>query len=229
MSIKRFLSIVALLLVILVCFSSCLKDTDYDNENESIATTSVNQSTTSAKHSNKTTQNPNKTTQNSDSSLSDKTQVINMFLSKGEYLDGSYYIRKHSETEHCLFSYWFTYNPEIDMFNCAVVVTTYALGVQLLDYGSVTFGWGDFENARFYGYHELKDTASIDFDFSASNPRSNMSFGQYEYSVRSNSFKNLTNKNDIDEYAQTCFDWVNQSLNYAQSVLYAYTSSITLW
>ncbi len=164
----------------------------------------------------------------------DKEKVMSMFVTNGVYSNGTYYFRKYSETGNCSFLYSFSYKPEIDMFHCSLLVTTNIQGSTLYDYGSVTFTWNNFETALYYGYHEFdyresETSPSIHFDFSVSNPQPNISFANYKYSVRSNSFKNLTNKKDIDSYAQTCFDCINQSLLYSQSVLYSYTSTVTLW
>lgn len=165
----------------------------------------------------------------SNSHTTDKKKVINMFMTYGEYSDGTYYIRKYSTANPCSFLYSFSYKPEIDMFNCSVLVTTYTSIATTYDYGSVTFSWNNFSNALFYGYHELENIAMVEFDFSALNPQSNMTYKNYNYSVRSNSFKNLTNTSDINGYAQTCFECINQSLSYAQSLLYGYTSTVMLW
>lgn len=158
-----------------------------------------------------------------------KEKVVNMFITHGEYSDGTYYIRKHSTVTPCNFLYTFCYKPDIDMFNCSVLVTTYTSVATTYDYGSVTFSWNNFENALFYGFHELENSAIIEFDFCALSPQTNMTYGNYSYSVSNNSFNNLTNASDINGYAQTCFDCINQSLSYAQSLLYGYTQSVTLW
>ena len=139
----------------------------------------------------------NASTQPDNPSQSDKQKVVNIFMSQGEYSNGVYSFRKHSTTGNCDFVYSFVYNPEIDMFYCGVLVTTHAQSIVMYDYGSVTFTWDDFENAYITGYHELENIASINFDFYASNPTSNMTFSNYQYSVRSNSFTNLTNKKEI--------------------------------
>ena len=164
-----------------------------------------------------------------DFKVNEKQKVVNVFITNGEYSDGTYTFRKYSQTGNCSFVYSFSYKPEIDMFNCAVLVTTYTQISNMYDYGSVTFAWNDFKNALFYGYHELENTAIIEFDFNALSPQSNMTYKNYDYTIKKNSFKNLTNTGDINEYAQTCFECVNQSLSYAQSILYGYISPVTLW
>ena len=158
-----------------------------------------------------------------------KEKVINMFITYGEYSNGCYRIREYSTVNSCDFLYTFSYNPEVDLFNSSVLTTTHTGIVTMYDYGSVTFSWNGFENALFYGYHELKNTAIIEFHFDALSPQTNMTYGNYNYSVKNNTFRNLTNTSEINRYAQTCFDSINQSLLYAQSVLCKYTQFVTLW
>ena len=156
--------------------------------------------------------------------ISDKELVIEIFMTKGEYSDGVYSFRKYSSSGNCDFVYSFSYKPSIDMFNCGVLITTFVQNVTMYDYGSITFTWEEFNNASYYGYHELSNAASIHFDFypSKANADMDMIFDNYQYSVRSNSFNNLTNTSDINEYAETCFECVRQGWLYAQSVLYGY-------
>lgn len=217
---SKLLQLLAIALLVLLIFSSCAHPgaTPGESLNESLSENGDYQDELTD------------ITETFDSfQVKDKEKIVDMFLKNGEYSNGTYTFRKYTEIDNCNFVYSFSYKPEIDMFNCAVLVTTYAQIAVLYDYGSVTFAWANFENALFSGYHELENTASIHFDFFASNPKNNMTFANYQYSVKNNSFSNLTNKNDIDSYAQTCFECINQSLSYAQSVIYGFTKDVTLW
>lgn len=153
---------------------------------------------------------------------SDKDLVVDIFITKGEYSDGVYSFRKYSSSGNCDFVYSFSYKPEIDMFNCGVLITTFVQNITMYDYGSITFTWEEFNSASYYGYHELKDVASIHFDFSPTKLNSAISYENFQYAVRSNSFSNLTNTNDINAYAETCFECARQGWLYAQSILYGY-------
>ena len=217
------------LIICLIFVSTSLFSCNFGIDNTHQNNNATHQNTTDDVKNSTENSNSTETPRPNTPAPSDKQKVINLFLTYGEYSDGVYRFRQYSTTGNCDFFYSFSYNPQIDMFNCGVLVATYVQNFTMYDSGSVTFSWDDFEHAYVTGYHELGNIASIEFDFYASNPTSNITFGTYQYSVRSNSFTNLTNQNDINEYAGTCFNCVNQSLTYAQSVLFRYNTQLTLW
>ena len=219
---KKYFLIITLIFCILLASCSDTGSIENGSSKNASNSTSVNavDSTSSANSTNST---------NSKANSSDKQKVIDMFMAHGEYDNESYYINKFTSANSCNVAYFFAYQPKHDNFYCSVLVTTYAQNYTLIDYGIVVFSWGNFASATFYGRHDLKDIAKIEFDFSAKNPQSDMTYRDFDYTVKNNSYGNLTDSSDIDEYASTCFKCINQSLSYAQSVLYGYTSTITLW
>ena len=222
----KIISLILCLIFVSAPLFSCNK------ENTDMSDTQAIESISEIEEDNKedtTVKNTTNNTPTNTPSSNDKEKVIDMFITKGEYIDGAYYIRKYTETGDCSFVYSFAYDPKIDLFYCATLVTTYSQNYTLYDNGAISFAWGDFKNALTTGYHQLKNVAMIEFDYVVSNPKSNMSFGNYKYSVYSNSFKNLTSTTDINAYAETCFKCVNQGLAYAQSILSGYLPGVTLW
>ena len=98
------------------------------------------------------------------------------------------------------------------------------------DYGSVTFPLFDMQNALYYGYHKLMDVAIVEFEYSNIKLNPDISLGtDYTYQTTKNTYANLEKKEDIDEYALGAFGCVERAIGYAQSILYKYTSGITLW
>ena len=161
--------------------------------------------------------------------VNEELQIINMFVNFASYSEGSYTFKKYYSSGNCNFLYSFTYSPTRKMYHCSVLVTTNNY-YNMYDYGSITFSWGDFKNALFYGYHELENTAIIELSFSNINLNSNISLdNKYSYQITKNTIVNLNKQEDIDEYASVIFECMNRSVGYAQSVIYSYTDSITLW
>ncbi|MBR6687598.1 MAG: hypothetical protein IKL77_02460 [Clostridia bacterium] len=160
--------------------------------------------------------------------LNEELQVISMFMDHGTYRDGTYTFTKYNNTGNCSFLYSFSYSPTYNLFSCSLLSTTKS-SPNLYDYGSVTFSWGNIDSAVFYGYHELENISIIEFSFSDIKLNSNVSLNNdYSYRITKNTFKNLTKKEDIDDYASTIFESMDIAIGYAQTVLYSYTSNITL-
>ena len=156
--------------------------------------------------------------------------VKNMFYSHGDYNDGTYTFRKGDTVGGYFFVYSFSYNPELDLYYCGHLATCRTDFATLHDCGSVVFSWGDIENASFYGYHELENVAVIEFEFENIQFNDDLSLGDNcSYKVTKNTFKALEAIEDIDEYASICFDAIEISIGYAQSILYKYTNNVELW
>ena len=121
--------------------------------------------------------------------------VQTIFFNWGTINEGIYSFHRYNTVGNSSFLYSFSYSPTSNLYNCAVLVTTNAY-YPMYDYGSVTFSWGDIKNAFFYGYHELSNTAIIEFSFSNIKLNSNVSLNNsYSYQVTQNSFSNLNQKN----------------------------------
>lgn len=216
---KKFLLYTMVVMFLFSFFTSCDEPIPDNTDDVSETVTLIPDSTvTTAGESDK----GSITTADDSHDTSDKELVVDIFMKKGEYSDGVYSFRKYSSSGNCDFVYSFSYKPSIDMFNCGVLITTFAQNVTMYDYGSITFTWEEFNNASYYGYHELKNVASIHFDFYPSKANADMTFNNFNYSVRSNSFSDLTDTSDIEKYAESCFECAQQGWLYAQSVLYGY-------
>ena len=160
---------------------------------------------------------------------SDEEKVIAMFLNNTQRdSDGRYRFLKRSSTGNVSFIYGFTYSPSNRLFTASIFITSYA-SVTLFDNAAVTFTWGQFKKGLFTAYHELDSIARIDFDYSITT-FSNKNIGtQYSYTVRNNTFVNLTQKSEIDNYAAMGYEALQQAISYMNSVLNDHNLSIALF
>lgn len=161
----------------------------------------------------------------------EKQKIVEMFMKYGTYYsDGVYRFNNQTVKDDVVFGYTFSYSPESDSFVCSCMVTTFArsLSSVLSDYGSVVFYWGNLENGYFSGDHRLEDESSkkvlatIEFEYSATNLNANV------YKIKNNTYSQLS-QSEIKEYANTSFECMKQGLQYANSIISAYTDNITLW
>ena len=160
---------------------------------------------------------------------SDEEKVIAMFLNNTQRdIDGSYRFLKRSSTGNVSFIYSFSYSPSNRLFNAGVLVASYT-SVTLFDNAAVTFSWGQFKKGLFTSYHELDSIARIDFDYNILTFSNNNIGAQYSYTVRYNSFVNLTQKSEIDNYAATGYEVLQQAISYMNSVLYTHNLSVALF
>ena len=168
-----------------------------------------------------------------DTDAKTKELVVEMFIQNGTYENGNYAFRKRTTLDNIATLYTFTYSPEYDLFLCSCLTTTYGNGYDIHDYGSVSFPWGEFKSGSFYSYHELDHTlnnSKVEFRFTMNTFNDDFSLGNdYEYSMDSNTFVNLKEKNDIDQYAKYGYEQLNLAIPYAQSILYSYLTDTTIW
>lgn len=163
------------------------------------------------------------------SNACNESLVIDMFTQNGSYEDGNYYFRKRNTVGGVNFSYSFSYSPSYKMYNCNLLVTTYA-NVVLYDYASATFSWHGFKKGLFSAYHELDGIAEISFEYDNIKFIDYHGLGEdYNFSVISNTYKNLNNNDDIEKYASDCYDCLQQAVSYAQSILSEYNLPNNLW
>lgn len=155
--------------------------------------------------------------------------VIDMFTQYAQRdTDGSYRFRDYRNLSNISYLYNFVYSPSYKMYNCNILVTSYT-GVKLYDYAAITFSWGKLKQGLFYAYHELDSIAKIEFEFSNIKFDDNRLGNGYTYNVTSNSFVNLTSKNDIDEYATRAYDCLEQTVIFLNSVFFSHNISTDLW
>lgn len=160
---------------------------------------------------------------------SDEEQVITMFLNNTQRdSDGSYRFLKRSSSGNVSFIYHFTYSPSNKLFTAGVLIASYA-SVTLFDNAAVTFSWGKFKSGLFTAYHELDSVARIEFEYSKMTFTINNLGTRYSYTVRSNSFSNLTEKSEIDNYAATGYEVLQQAISYMNSVLDSHGLSVALF
>ena len=87
------------------------------------------------------------------------------------------------------------------------------------------FSLGDLANGYYSGDHRLTDLsgstvyATIAFEYSVANSTT--------YKVTTNTYSQLS-QTDINEYATTCLQCLEQGLSYAQTIVSAYTNNITI-
>lgn len=157
-----------------------------------------------------------------------ESRVVEMFENNAvKNDDGCFSFRKYNNLNNANFTYEFIYDPNTKQFCCNVLVVQ---STNLYEYASAIFVWGKFKEASFYGYHKLGNVAKIEFKFSNLEFKKQSILGDcFTYDVISNTFLNLKNKNDIDEYATTNFNTLQQAVSYAKSVLVDYNISTELW
>lgn len=155
--------------------------------------------------------------------------IIDMFTKNAQYDSyGEYRFREYKTLNNVSFLYSFVYSRSYQKYNCSILVTSYA-GINLYDYASITFSWGNFKNGLYYAYHELDSIARIEFEYSNISFTNNGLGNKYSYKVTSNSFTNLQDKNDIDEYASESYDCLKQVVIYLKSIFAKYNVSTNLW
>ncbi len=164
-----------------------------------------------------------------ESQRADEEKVIAMFLQSTQRdADGSYRFIKRTSSGNVTFLYNFTYSPSSNLFTTGVLVATYG-SFTMYDNAAATFSWGQFKKGLFSSYHELDSIARIEFEYSGLTFANNNIGTRYSYTVRSNSFSNLTEKSDIDDYAATGYEALQQAISYMNSVLYSHNLSVTLF
>ena len=206
---SKFIRFLVLLLTILLVLSACSKKNPEDNENSNDQSSKRQLDVESAEA---------------------KTAVINMFLEHGEYDQGAYHFRKYNSVDQTTsVSYFFQYYPDTDSFSCSALTVSYVGAYKLTDYGTVIFSWGNVKSGNFAGIHELSDVAEIEMNFSVQEFKQDMSIGACTHTVTKNSFVNLTQESEINDYAVTMVEHINRGLGYAQSILYAKCDNVTLW
>lgn len=200
-------AVILLLSCLLICFNGCdIVRADAANTKER-STSATTEATSNTDHS-------------------EEDAIIDMFIQYGTYYnDGWYRFNKNSVQGDVVFGYTFSYNPSNGLFVCSTMVTTNvpSLSYVMSDYGAVVFQWGDLENGYFTGNHSLEDIAGtnvfaeIGFEYSSATT----------YKITTNTYSQLSQA-DIQEYAGTCYQCMEQGLIYANTIISAYTDNITL-
>ncbi len=236
---KKLLCVFLSLVTCASLFAGCNYTTPDDNPNSTTNESNTNSNTNDSNTNNNvndsnTNNNTNDSSANNNTndnnSVSNENIVLGMFLKYAQYdNDGNYRFRKYENLSNVSFSYCFTYSPSYKLYNASVLVTTNT-NLKLYDYAAITFSWGNFKNGLFYGYHELDSIAKIEFEYKDLLFNSNNTLGEtYSYKVTSNSFVNLNNKADIDEYAAMTYSCVQQAISYLNSVFFNHNLLIKLY
>lgn len=142
--------------------------------------------------------------------------------------DGTYFFDEYSDLSSVSFHYRFAYSPKYDLFNVNLLVTTYT-STKLYDYASITFSWGEFKKGLFSAYHELDSIARIEFEFNVLSYTNYNLDDLYTYVIKQNSFVNLTEKEDIDNYASDSYECLKQLVPYIRKVLNEYNIDEHIW
>ena len=152
--------------------------------------------------------------------ISSEQNVVNIFIENATFEnDGYYRFRDYLETNNVVTSYCFSYDPINNMYNCNILTTTYGV-VNLYDYASVSFSWGDFKNGVFYAYHELNNFAIIEFKFVDIEFLNNSELGDsFDYNVLNNTFVNLVEEQEIKEYVDKSYLCLKQAISHAKYFL----------
>ena len=183
-------------------------------KNESTKSTSTNKTSRQSSYS--------KVTTCEDISQADLVRLL--FYLYGSYeSDGCYWFRDSNYIDSLYITYSFVYSPSFNMYNASVLITS-NLNVRTFTYASITFSWGGFEHASYYAYRELDGIAKIEFSYDVLTFDKEMDTigNDYTYKIRSNTFKYLTEKKDIDDYASYCYEPLKQVITYIHYVLYRY-------
>lgn len=167
--------------------------------------------------------------------IEEKNQIIDMFIKYGTYKENGSYQFYHSEmTLEGHHQYSFTYIPQQNAFYTSRSYSVYNSPLFTVDDGMMIFMWEQKESAYFWGQHYIRhaDTgdmlSTIGFDFSIDKINPNMTFGNYTYRIRENSFASVS-ESQMDKYAAQCAKYLEDGMAYAQSIISAYTDGITLW
>lgn len=155
--------------------------------------------------------------------------VENMFYRNASYdSDGRYVFREENNLGTVSIIYLFSYNPTEKLYHCCILKTINT-NVKVFDYAAITFSWNKFSKAYFSAYHELYNVAKIDFEFSNISLESNNIGRSYSYKVLNNSFINLTDKSDIEEYANNSYECLLRLVPYMRRVFSYYGITTDLW
>ena len=167
--------------------------------------------------------------------MAEKAAMVEMFAKHGTYYDDGHFRISNSNSQYDSFTiFTFSYDPTTGMFNCSHATYAYTSTSTLVDGGSVSFLWGNMENAYYHGYHALYNAEGdqlidiIEFQYSVNEFKQNIQIGDYRYEVINNTFSGLSTA-EINLYAVTCFDCILQGANYSQGIISAYTDGISLW
>ena len=214
--------LIIFLLVLLVCISGCDAD-------------SANAETTAAESVTTTVEIDTTEETTSDIVNQEKAKMVEMFAKYGTYYDDGVFRFSSSNNQYGTFTiYTFAYSPSTDIFSCSYAVYTYQSTSTPASGGSVNFRWGDMDNAYFSGYYAIYDAEvnnlldNLEFIYTVNDFKQNMQLGDYRYEIIDNTFSGLSTS-EINIHAVTCFDYILQGANYAQSVISIYNSGISIW
>ena len=160
--------------------------------------------------------------------IEEESRIQKVFIENAYYdTDGNYRFREYNVLGNITYSYCFTYSPEQKLYNANLLVTTNS-NINLYDYAAITFSWGQFQKALFYAYHELDSIARIEFEYNILSYDYNIG-EDYNYRVKSNTFVNLTEKDDIDNYASQSYDCLKRIVPFIKKILSKYNTNTNLW
>lgn len=173
---------------------------------------------------------------NDDYRVTNEHNVINMFINYGtEDGLGNYFFKKEVKMSSSDLTYCFLYNSKYEIFTGNFIsITTEKtlpfLNYVLYDYASITFSWNKFNDGVFYSYYDFNNVSRIDFEFSGITFTGYSLLDDYaSYKIVNNTFKNLHEQSDIDEYASRCFFALQQVVPYCNSIFSEYNIKTTLW
>lgn len=153
--------------------------------------------------------------------------IQKLFVENASYYDDCYRFSEYNTLDNTTYLYSFVYSPDLKLFNANLLVTT-ETETKMYDYGAITFTWGDFKSGYFYGYHEYEKISKIEFEFEVLSYKYNIG-DNYDYKVKSNTYANLTEKEDIDIYAQRDYECLKQIVPFIKKILSKYDLSTNLW
>jgi len=218
---KKLLVLLVLALLLCVMLVACDEAKTDDPQDTTAATDAPTDAPTEAP-----TEETTESATNAD--RAEEAAIIDMFMKYGTYYDDGWY-RFHKSTTQgdVAFGYTFAFDPINRTFVCSTMVSTFvpSAGTCLEDYGVVVFRWGDLANGYYSGDHRLTDLsgstvyATIAFEYSVANSTT--------HKVTTNTYSQLS-QTDINEYATTCLQCLEQGLSYAQTIVSAYTNNITI-
>lgn len=163
------------------------------------------------------------------SSIATFSDVEEMFVTYATLKNGTYVFDKFDSVGNVGFSYSFSYDIQSKRITCCAMAITYG-SIDLIDFASVSFTWGNFKRGYFYADHELRNIAVVSFEYKNIVFNDNGSLGNsYDYVVTKNTFVNLTEKDDIDGYSANSYLCLCEAVRYCRTVLISYGLSANLW
>lgn len=158
--------------------------------------------------------------------------VLDMFMTHATVdAYGDYVFEEQTLQGNMLYNRSFKYKTSYKKFLCSLsVYTNNVNGMYLYDYSSAVFSWGDLKNGYFSHHHSFANIAEINIEYSNIKFNPNQTIGTiYTYTVAENTFINLTEKSEIDEYAKRGYLTLEQAIIYCQSIFYKYNIYTNLW